>query len=219
MSGELKERPGINQVWSGIEARRWDLILVEDASRLYRHDSWGVDLVYRAVDKHMRVICINDSVDTADDQRVWIPRLKDATRSHAQANQYTCAASDALSNSCGPRGALRSVACDRDTADRDHAGRSRSVSRRAVLRRDRREMDPIIVSAFEQTAIQDPPWKVAKYLTDKGVPKAGELNWRGVDGGKCKIADPRDAVPRPGRVRRDFLKKTTQHGQEKRSTV
>jgi hypothetical protein len=37
VSGELASRPGINQVWAGIEAKRWDLILAEESSRLYRH--------------------------------------------------------------------------------------------------------------------------------------------------------------------------------------
>lgn len=36
MSGELRDRPGINDVRRGIESRRWDLILCEDSSRLFR---------------------------------------------------------------------------------------------------------------------------------------------------------------------------------------
>lgn len=120
MSGELRHRPGIDEVWSGIAAGRWDLILVEDASRLYRHDSWAVDLVYLAVDNQTRVICINDSVDTAEDQRVWIPRLKDATRAHAQSNQYT---SDRIKRTrvplgirCGSRGFAARVPQNSDHA-------------------------------------------------------------------------------------------------------
>src|SRR6202451_172601 len=172
LSGELKQRPGIDKVWSGIEARQWDLILVEDASRLYRHDSWAVDLVYRAVDKQMRVICINDMVDTADDQRVWIPRLKDATRSHAQANQYTRArvrrtiellwAQGAAVS--GPRPGYRRIATTPAAHGRPAEG--------PFFDEIDEKWPPIIGSTFDQIANEDPPWKVATYLTEEGLPKA-----------------------------------------------
>jgi hypothetical protein len=37
VSGEIADHPGINQVWAGIEAKRWDVIIAEESSRLYRH--------------------------------------------------------------------------------------------------------------------------------------------------------------------------------------
>ena len=89
LSGELRKRPGIDRVWQGVQDRRWDLILIEDASRLYRHDSWAVDLVGLAYDKKIRTICINDRVDTARAVDIWCQRLKDSTRVHAQSNWYT----------------------------------------------------------------------------------------------------------------------------------
>jgi len=172
LSGELKKRPGIDQVWSGIEARQWDLILVEDASRLYRHDSWAVDLVYRAVDKQMRVICINDSVDTADDQRVWIPKLKDATRNHAQANQYTRdrirRTIELLWAQGAAVGGLRPGYRRNATTPAAHG----QPAEGPFFDEIDAKWDPIIVSAFEQIANQDPPWVVAKYLTEQGLPKA-----------------------------------------------
>ena len=102
LSGELKQRPGIDKVWSGIEACRWDLVLVEDASRLYRHDSWAVDLIIGPSTSRCAT-SVSMIRSTRLNQRVWHPRLKDATWSHAQTNQYTRTASDALSNTCGPR--------------------------------------------------------------------------------------------------------------------
>ena len=131
LSGELKKRPGIDQVWIGIEARQWDLILVEDASRLYRHDSWAVDLVYRAVDKQTRVICINDSVDTADDQRVWIPRLKDATRIMLRQMNTLARIRRQYRPPVGPRGGDHRAAT-RLSQNRDHAG-----PRQVGLQKDR----------------------------------------------------------------------------------
>ena len=37
ISGEIIFRPGINEVRAGIDARQWDLIIVEDCSRLFRN--------------------------------------------------------------------------------------------------------------------------------------------------------------------------------------
>lgn len=37
ISGEIADRPGINQVWAGMRDHRWDVILAEESSRLYRH--------------------------------------------------------------------------------------------------------------------------------------------------------------------------------------
>ena len=49
MSGELLNRPDIDKVRVGTEDRRWDLVLVEDARRLYRRESWAVDLIDQVV--------------------------------------------------------------------------------------------------------------------------------------------------------------------------
>ena len=51
LSGELRSRPGIDQARAGILARQYDLILVEDASRLYRDDVACVELVRLAFDQ------------------------------------------------------------------------------------------------------------------------------------------------------------------------
>src|ERR1700736_5598798 len=50
LSGELVSRPGIDQVRAGIAARRWDLILVEDSGRLFRHETACGELIETAVD-------------------------------------------------------------------------------------------------------------------------------------------------------------------------
>jgi hypothetical protein len=74
ISGERIFRPGIDQVREGIDGRRWDLILAEGASRLFRDVAACLDLVRLAVDNGIRVICINDEVDTADEDN-WEDRL------------------------------------------------------------------------------------------------------------------------------------------------
>ncbi|MEW4451350.1 recombinase family protein [Bremerella sp. JC817] len=87
LSGELVSRPGIDRLRRGIARREWDLIIVEDSSRLYRHETECMVLVEEAVDEGIRVICINDFVDTAEPD--WRERLHDAARHHAQTNKYT----------------------------------------------------------------------------------------------------------------------------------
>ena len=85
ISGKRIFRPGIDQVRDGLKARLWDLILIEDSSRLFRDVAACLDLVRIAVDAGIRVVAINDEVDT-DDEENWEDRLYDAARHHARTN-------------------------------------------------------------------------------------------------------------------------------------
>ena len=87
VSGEIADRPGINQVWAGIDAKRWDLIVAEESSRLYRHHTKAGELFESAVDAGVRVICPSDYIDTADDD--WPDRLHMCQMQHARSNFYT----------------------------------------------------------------------------------------------------------------------------------
>jgi DNA invertase Pin-like site-specific DNA recombinase len=87
VSGEIADRPGINQVWAGIEAKRWDVIIAEESSRLYRHHTKAGELFESAVDAGVRVICPSDYIDTADDD--WPDRLNMCQMQHARSNFYT----------------------------------------------------------------------------------------------------------------------------------
>jgi site-specific DNA recombinase len=87
ISGEIADRPGINQVWAGIESRQWDLIIAEESSHLYRHHTKAGELFESAVDSGMRVICPSDYIDTADDD--WPDRLHMCQMQHARSNFYT----------------------------------------------------------------------------------------------------------------------------------
>jgi DNA invertase Pin-like site-specific DNA recombinase len=86
-SGELRNRPGIDKVWEGIKAPLWDLLIVEDASRLFRNESALMELAEMAFDNGMRIVCINDDVDS--DEEGWRDRLRDAAKHHAKANYFT----------------------------------------------------------------------------------------------------------------------------------
>jgi len=87
ISGEIADRPGINQVWDGIESKRWDLIIAEESSRLYRHHTKAGELFESAVDAGVRVICPSDYIDTADDD--WPDRLHMCQMQHSRSNFYT----------------------------------------------------------------------------------------------------------------------------------
>jgi hypothetical protein len=87
VSGETADRPGIDQVWAGIEAKRWHLIIAEESSRLYRHHTKAGDLFESAVHADVRVICTSDSIDTADDD--WSDRPHMSQIQHARSNFYT----------------------------------------------------------------------------------------------------------------------------------
>jgi DNA invertase Pin-like site-specific DNA recombinase len=87
VSGEIADRPGINQVWAGIEAKRWDVIIAEESSRLYRHHTKAGELFESAVDAGVRIICPSDVLDTLDDD--WPDRLHMCQMQHARSNFYT----------------------------------------------------------------------------------------------------------------------------------
>src|SRR5262249_2582277 len=88
MSGELVSRPGINRVRTGVISRQWDLILVEDSSRLFRHETACGELIETAVDNGIRVLAINDNVDTGTEGD-WEEPLHEAMRHHARSNRFT----------------------------------------------------------------------------------------------------------------------------------
>lgn len=165
LSGELRSRPGIDRVREGIESRRWGLIIVEDSSRLYRGVAPCMDLVGLAVDQGIRVICINDGVDTANED--WQQRLEEAQRHHGQDNYYT-----------------------RFRIKRAHEGLWRMGAaiglRRPGYRRFARnpetpkspkfdEIDPqwrsVISHTFQMVANLAPLEVAADYLTKEGLPK------------------------------------------------
>jgi len=87
ISGEIADRPGINEVWTAIESKRVDLIVAEESSRLYRHPTKAGELFEAAVDAGVRIICLSDYIDTADED--WPDRLHFAQSHHSRANFYT----------------------------------------------------------------------------------------------------------------------------------
>lgn len=87
ISGERRDRPGIEILRGFIANYSIDLIVCEDSSRIYRHPSFCFELVAAAFDKGIRTICLGDDVDTAEDG--WEQRLNEAQQHHSKDNAFT----------------------------------------------------------------------------------------------------------------------------------
>lgn len=166
VSGELRSRPGIDLVRQRIREGAVDLIIVEDSSRLFRGIGACEDFVSFAVDHDVRVICINDGVDTAQDD--WKQRLADAQRHHGQDNFFTRhrinRAHDGLWKPGAAIGPLM-------------AGYRRTIRNPEMKRPPK--FDEIIlcwvaifIAAFQSVARGEPLWKVAEFLTASKLPKS-----------------------------------------------
>jgi len=169
-SGELVSRPGIDEVRAGILTRRWDIIIVEDSSRLYRHETACGELIEAAVDKGIRVICINDNVDTAEEY--WEDPLHHAARHHASSNVFTAKRIKRKLEGLWQTGAAIGLLC---------AGYKRRATRPASAQGPAEgpffdEIDdtqaPLVAEVYERIARGNPPWAVADWLTAQGLPKA-----------------------------------------------
>jgi DNA invertase Pin-like site-specific DNA recombinase len=169
VSGELVHRTGIDQVREGIRSGMWDLIVAEDSSRLFRNESACLDLVGAAVDRDMRVICINDYVDTAEED--WEDRLHEAQRHHSRSNTYTSRrikrAHDALWDMGAAIGLLRPGYRRKPTCP--------ATAREPELGPFYDEIDPtwapIVHEAYIRIASNEPSASVAQWLTEMGLPK------------------------------------------------
>lgn len=66
-SGLLVDRPTIVEAMTRIEAGRYDVVILEDLSRAYRNPAFQYAFVQDCVDNDTRCICLNDNLDTADE--------------------------------------------------------------------------------------------------------------------------------------------------------
>ncbi len=169
ISGEKIWRPGLNQVRDGIERKLWNLILVEDSSRLVRDPGPCGQLVRSALDQGIRTICLNDYVDTSESER-WEETLWEAQRHHAQANKYTIFRIKRNQAERWETGAAMGHL---------HPGYKRIPSYPATEREPAKgpffdEVDPawvpVIYEAFESFAAGQPVWMVGDFLRDKKLP-------------------------------------------------
>ena len=124
----------------------------------------------------IRTICINDRVDSGEPVDIWRPRLTDATRTHTQTNWYTShrikRQLEHLWTIGAAIGAVRSGYRRRPTIP----ATEKEAAKGPFFDEIDEKWDAEIRAAYEQIALNDPPWEVARYLTDKNVPKTSNAS-------------------------------------------
>jgi site-specific DNA recombinase len=66
-SGMISDRRTIVEAWDLMEAGEVDLVIAEDLGRIFRNPRHQMNFVQDCVDAEVRLICIADNLDTADD--------------------------------------------------------------------------------------------------------------------------------------------------------
>lgn len=170
ISGELKSRPGINQVREGIECKKWDVLICEDVSRLFRNAPAAVELVFNAHDQGLRIICINDGIDSLDDG--WHEEFQEAAQDHAYDNKKLRARIKRKHFGLWKMGAAIGIVktgyLHVPTIPASHGKKAEGPFYDQVDEQWR----PVINEVFTRIANGERPWTVAKYATEQGLPKS-----------------------------------------------
>jgi len=82
-SGMIADRATIMEAEELVATGEWDLVIVEDLSRIYRNPRYQWVFVQDCVDRKTRVICIADNLDTADEN--WLTMMHVAAIRHGMA--------------------------------------------------------------------------------------------------------------------------------------
>ena len=176
ISGTLQSRPGIDQVKLDIERGSIDLLISEEASRLYRNYVFCVQLVDTAVDAGIRVMCLSDRIDTADEEDVWDERLRRACEHHAESSRYTRRRIRRsllqLHESGAAVGPLRSGYKRRAT----HAATKREPEKGPFYDSRDEQWVPVVHEAFVRVADGEALEDVAEWLTEMKLPKTSNAH-------------------------------------------
>lgn len=169
VSGELLSRPGINEIWSGIESKRWDLIVSEESSRLYRHMTFSHQLFNTAVDAGIRILCPTDYIDTTDED--WPERLSSSQSQHSRANYYNRSRIKRAHQGLWERGAaLGSLKVGYRRRPSKPATASAPAEGPYYDEVDE-ETAAVVREIFDRVAGGEPLWAVADWLTSIGFSK------------------------------------------------
>lgn len=170
ISGERRDRPGINEVWRLIESGGCDLVVAEDGARLYRHATLAMGLLESAVDAGVRVIAINDHLDTALDNwrfNAFFSSFKSEISNRDTASRII-RAMDGLWRDGFAVGALRPGYIRIPS----HPATEREPARGPFRDAKDERWTPVISNAFEMAARGDPLWSIAEYLDGQSFPKS-----------------------------------------------
>lgn len=183
ISGERILRDGIDQVRKGIGAHQWDLILAEDCSRFFRNANACMELVYHAVDEGLRLISINDEIDTADDE-YWEDRLYEAARHHERSNRFTSKRIKRAHEDLWQMGAAIGMLKTGYWREASHPAQGNEPEEGPYFDKIDEQQAPTIHDAFLRIAASESPWSVADRLTEAKLPKAANTDrseWSGTN--------------------------------------
>ena len=175
VSGERILREGIDQVRRGIVSRQWDLILVEDCSRLFRNANACMDLVYHAVDEGIRVISINDEVDTADEE-YWEDRLYEAARHHERSNRFTSKRIKRAHEDLWQMGAAIGLLKTGYRREASHPAQGKDPEEGPYFDKIDEQQAPAIYDTYLRIAARESPCAVGCMLTVIKLPKAANTD-------------------------------------------
>jgi DNA invertase Pin-like site-specific DNA recombinase len=189
ITGELARRPGIDKLWAVIEDGGCDLIITEEVSRLYRHSSQAMSFIGTAVDAGIRVIAINDSLDTNRDD--WqlnghFAAVK-AELDNKQTRQRIARSilgrwdrGEVVNQTIRPgytRVPVHAVGGDPAAYERGpdtvrQSGMAYQQLRGPFIDKRDDRWTSVIRRAFELCARKEPDWVTAKYLNEAGLPRS-----------------------------------------------
>ncbi len=178
ISGRKKSRPGIDHVKLLIAAKDVDLIVAEDLSRLYRKTSFTTELLGLAIDAGVRVMTINDSIDT-DDSKWRI--LSQIQAIHSEL--YLTDASQRIRRSVDGRWAA-GLAVNPLIPGYRRIARNPTAENPKLRGPYRDEKNgswtPVIIEAFERAARGESLWQICQFFDSCGFPlprKAESNSW------------------------------------------
>ncbi|HEV7280425.1 MAG TPA: recombinase family protein [Pirellulaceae bacterium] len=169
ISGEVLSRPGIDAIWAAIDKRGFDLLVAEDSSRLYRNESACMRLGETIVDQGIRLICINDYVDSAE--RAWHDRFSEAAHHHAKSNAFVSARIKRAQEAHFRGGAAMGCLLPGYKRRATHEATAREPERGPFYDSPDEDEFPVIVEAYDRVGAGEPLWSVALFLNDAGLRK------------------------------------------------
>ena len=136
-----------------------------------------------AVEHEIRVICINDRIDT-DDADGWEDRLLDAVGQHARANRMTKRRVKRGLEGRFDAGAAVGLKAPGYIRTATTPATEREPARGPFYDAIDPDWAPVIREAFERVVQGQPLWAVAEFLTQSGLPKtdnAQKPEWTAVN--------------------------------------
>lgn len=188
VSGEMANRPGIDGLWAMIESRACDVIVAEEVSRFYRHTTRAMQLVEAAVDASIRVVTVNDPIDTSNDN--WRLNSHFASMKAELDNRQTrqrirrsmlsrWEKGYAVHHTLLP-GYLRVPVAEPNnpakvrrpdyTRQPDYRARPRDPG--PFIDKKDETRTPVIHKTFEMCAAGEPTWVIALHLRGSGIPRS-----------------------------------------------